>query len=78
MNKFGTCVCNINRYEPVISDLQRFGSYEEAFAHYLQNMFYPNTYRIRENFWLVWIEKDRVIQFENLMFHDRCKIVKFQ
>jgi hypothetical protein len=75
MNTFGVCYCDLSAYEPNVTDLVRFDTYEEAVSYYTTKVL---TSRLtNRNLWLVWIEpeKNRIIQFDQLSWSTKCKIV---
>lgn len=77
MNKFGVCRCDPYAYEPVVTELKQFDTYEEAYDFYMKlvvaDEHYP--YAHDKNLWYVWIENGNIIQFEQLCRKTKCKIV---
>ena len=77
MNKFGVCNYDFNVYESKVKNLQRFKTYKEAFEYYFKEVRkgegYP--YAWDSTLWIVWIEGDRIIQFEQLKENVRCRLV---
>lgn len=75
MNTFGVCYCDLSAYEPKVTDLVRFDTYEEAVSYYTTKVL--NSRFTNRNLWLVWIEpeKNRIIQFDQLSWSTKCKIV---
>lgn len=66
--KFGVCTCDISAYEPEISELTEYNSYDEAFAAYL-DLFkakYEADGMFPIDLWFVFIEDNKVVQFEQL------------
>lgn len=56
-----------------ISNLEIFDTYEEAYSRYLKLISkepYPP-----DDLWIVFIEDNRIIQFDQLKLFSRCKIV---
>ena len=78
MNQFGVCKCDPYAYEPVVTELKRFDTYEEAYDYYMKQVVadehYPYTHD--KNLWYVWIEDNRIVQFEQLTTKTKCKIVE--
>ena len=75
MYKYGVCNYDMDAYNPLVKNLALADSYEDARKYYMDNMFIPNTYRIDPTLWIVWIEGNSIIQFEQLTTKVRTKIV---
>ena len=77
MNKFGVCNYNNNAYIPQVTNLIQFDTYDEAFDNYIEKYIqYTKNEPIKTStLWIVWIEDNKIIQFEQLMKNIRCKIV---
>lgn len=78
MNKFGVCNYDFNAYESKIENLEIYDSYGEAFNKYLQRVtkdeHYP--YTLDKTLWYVWIEDNKIVQFEQLSTKTRCRMVE--
>lgn len=77
MNEFGVCNYDFNVYDPKVENLKRFESYEDAFEYYYQMVRKGESYPYAwdSTLWLVWIEGDRITQFEQLKENVRCRLV---
>lgn len=77
MNKFGVCNYDFNAYESKIENLEIYDSYEEAFSQYMKKLtndeHYPYTWD--KTLWYVWIEDNKIIQFEQLNTKTRYRMV---
>ena len=70
---FGVCKCNLDAYEPKIEGLTKFDTYEKAFNYYLTLI---DSYGIPKDIWIVFIENNKVVQFDRLATISKTKIVK--
>ena len=79
MNKFGVCRYEFDDYNPKIKDLEKFNTYDEAYNRYmtfLETANKTNTF-INKDLWLVYINKfNRIIQFEQLDWKVKCKLME--
>ena len=77
MTKYGVCNYDFAGYKPQIKNLEKYETFEEAYEHYMDKLMayssYP--YSIDKTLWYVWIEDDKIVQFEQLDRKTRCKIV---
>ena len=75
MTKFGVCICNnIEAYTIKVSNLEVFDNYDDAYSYYLEKA-YRDVNILNSNVWLVFIEDNRIVQFEQLTMRIKCKIV---
>ena len=78
MNKFGVCNYNIDSYISKVENLECFDTYEDAFEYYIKQLMkyhnYPYTYD--DTLWIVWIEDDTIVQFQQLADKTKVKLVK--
>ena len=77
MNRFGVCKCDLRTYDYEIRDLKRFNEYNEALAYYMK------LWKANEiescNLWIVYIDEyNRIVQFEQLVWQVKCKIVELR
>ena len=79
MNKFGVCRYEFDDYNPKIKDLEIFNTYDEAYNHYmtlLETADKTNTF-INKDLWLVYIDEfNRIVQFEQLDWKVKCKLME--
>lgn len=81
MNRFGICNYDMNGYEPKIKNLEIFDNYYQALGRYLELKLKSDEYDTFTNsdLWLVYIDDyNRIIQFEQLTWKTKCKIVEFK
>ena len=79
INKFGVCNYDFNAYKSEVKNLVQFETFEEAFDYYMEKLSeyenYPYNVGYDNDLWIVWIEGDRIIQFEQLKENVRCRLV---
>lgn len=79
MNKFGVCNYDFYGYKPKIENLEIFDEYCEALNKYLEIKIKSDEYEVFTNsdLWIVYIdENNRIVQFEQLDWKTKCKIVE--
>ena len=77
MNCFGVCNYDFDALYPEVVDLKKFDSWEDAYKEYAERMKkYDNyPYSWDNSLWIVWIEDNKLIQFEQLNRKTKCKTV---
>ena len=80
MNKFGICNYNFDSYNSIIKNLEIFDTYDEAYNCYkerlLLNVNKSNLFR-NKDLWLVYIDEfNRIVQFEQLDWKVKCKLME--
>ena len=79
MNTFGVCRYEFDEYNPKIKELKKFKTYDEAYNYYmtLLEIADKSNLFINKDLWLVYIDEyNRIIQFEQLNWKIKCKIVE--
>lgn len=78
MHSFGVCYYDFESYEPKIENLVEFSTYDEAYNYYThKTLVYTGGYPDK-TFWLVWIEDNKIIQFERFGLITKCKQVDLE
>ena len=81
---FGVCTCNdINAYEPKITNLVQFDDYNSALQYYKKYYLLTENQddldidkcNLKDNIWLVYIQNNALIQFEQLTWNIKCKYI---
>lgn len=78
-NTFGVCTYDMDGYEPKIENLEQFKNYDDAFKRYMERLDIVNKQGclVNDELWLVYIDdSNRIIQFEQLDWKVKCKIVE--
>lgn len=79
MKRFGVCNYDFNAYKPKVENLVQFDEYDEAFNYYFQQLTkyegYPYFISCAHNHWIVWIENNLIVQFEQISLNTKCKLV---
>lgn len=78
MNRFGVCYYDFEAYEPKIENLVEFSTYDEAYYDYLHKITEDTVGYPDRTLWIVWIEDNRIIQFEQLVNNTKCRIVDLE
>lgn len=81
MYRFGICNYDMNSYEPKIENLEVFDNYYKALGRYLELKLKSDEYDCftDSNLWIVYInENDLIVQFEQLSWKIKCKIVELR
>ena len=77
MDKFGVCNCKLDYYDPKVTNLVQFDSYDEALEYYMiQLEKQKNGYILPNDLWLVHITNNHIIQFNLLKMQSKVKYVK--
>ena len=82
MSDFGVCICDgldytygkIDKENIKIEKLDYCNSYEDAVKKYIELAF-TGSMSLDKKVWLVFIEGDDIVQFEQLERKVRCKVV---
>ncbi len=79
MCKFGVCLCDLDMYQPEIRDLVRFDTYESAYEYYMQlAVSDDNPQMINKYVWIVWIQNDTIVQFDQLNWVSKTKYMELK
>ena len=77
--RFGVCECELNEYtynNLKIKDLEIFEDYDNAYKKYIERLDNTdNPHWINHDLWIVWIRDGSIIQFDQLSWNTRCKII---
>lgn len=78
MTKYGVCCYDMNRDNKKVESLIEFDSYVEAWKCYINLLqkVYEKEYSVPKDIWFVFIEDNKIIQFEQFNIKTECKIVK--
>lgn len=71
---YGVCEFDVD-YDDKPKHLVKFETYEEARIHYIKEYVMHKHY-IDDDIWIVWIDDDKIIQFDQLSPYTRVKIVQ--
>ena len=71
---YGVCEFDVD-YDDKPKHLVKFETYEEARIHYIKEYVMHKHY-IDDDIWIVWIDGDKIVQFDQLIPHTRTKIVQ--
>lgn len=79
MNRFGVCNYDFDDYDSKIKNLEIFDTYDEAYNRYkerlLLNVNESNLFR-NKDLWLVYIDEfNRIVQFEQLEWKKKCRLI---
>ena len=76
MTQYGVCSCDLNDLDIKIQDLRIYRTYEDAFASYLDELmiYSRNHANLPKMFYLVHIEDNKIIQFEQFYKASTSKI----
>lgn len=81
IDKYGVCNYDIDGYNPKIEDLEIFDEYYKALSRYLGLKLTSDEYDSfsNNNLWIVYInEKNIIVQFEQLNWNVKCKLVEIK
>ena len=77
MNTYGVCNCNLNSYEHKIENLVKFDSYDDAYSYYIQQLEKQKIgYVLPKNLWIVYIDNNHIVQFDQLTMISKTKFIK--
>lgn len=71
---YGICEFNIE-YDDKPKRLVKFETYEKARKYYIKEYVIHERY-IDDDIWIVWIDGDKIIQFEQFIPHTRTKTIQ--
>lgn len=71
---YGVCEFDVD-YDDKPKRLVKFETYEEARIHYIKEYVIHKHY-IDDDIWIVWIDDDKIIQFDQFVPHTRTKIIQ--
>ena len=71
---YGVCEFDVD-YDDKPKHLVKFETYEEARIHYIKEYVMHKHY-IDDDIWIVWIDDDKIVQFDQLSPYTRVKIVQ--
>lgn len=66
---FGVCECDLDYCKPKVENLVKFHTFDDAYSYYITKLSSTNDYFLLKNLWIVYIENDTIIQFEQLKTH---------
>ena len=78
MHSFGICNYDFESYEPKMENLVEFSSYDEAYYAYLYKITHDVAGYYDKTLWIVWIEDNKIIQFEQLIKNTKCRIIDLE
>lgn len=71
---YGVCEFDVD-YDDKPKHLVKFETYEEARIHYIKE-YVMHKHHIDNDIWIVWIDGDKIVQFDQLIPCTRTKIVQ--